>query len=99
MTTVVPGLRTVRFAAGGAECEIGLNEKNAAAFRRKLARFIKHARRAGRGPRRRAGRSAAGRARGAAIGAWANELDIPVSGRGRTPASVVQQHEAATGGG
>jgi hypothetical protein len=27
MTTVVPGLRTVRFAVGGAEYEIGLNKQ------------------------------------------------------------------------
>jgi hypothetical protein len=44
-----PAVETVRFAVGGAEYEIDLNKKNAAAFRRKLAPFIEHARRAGRG--------------------------------------------------
>jgi nucleoid-associated protein Lsr2 len=62
-----PAAETVRFAVGDAEYEIDLNKKNAAAFRRQLAPFVEHARRAGRGPRRRAGRSAAGRDRGAAI--------------------------------
>jgi len=52
-----PADETVRFAVGGAEFEIDLYKKNAAAFHRGLARFIKHARRARRGPRRRAGRS------------------------------------------
>lgn len=94
-----PAVETMRFAVGGAEYEIDLNKKNAAAFRRKLAPFIEHAHRAGRGPRRRAGRSAAGRERGVAIRAWAGERGIAVSARGRIPADVVEQYEAATGGG
>jgi hypothetical protein len=94
-----PAVETVRFSVGGAEYQIDLNKKNAAAFRKKLAPFIEHARRAGRGPRRRAGRSAAGRERGAAIRAWASEQGIAVSARGRIPAGVVEQYEAAAGGG
>jgi len=93
-----PAVETVRFAVGGADYEIDLNKKNAAAFRKKLAPFIEHARRAGRGPRRRAGRPAGGRERGAAIRAWANEQGIPVSDRGRIPAGVVARYDAATGG-
>jgi len=68
-----PAAETVRFAVGGMEYEIDLNKKNATAFRRKLAPFVEHARQARRGPRHRAGRSAAGRERGAAIRAWAAE--------------------------
>jgi hypothetical protein len=94
-----PAAETVRFAVGGAEYEIDLNKKNAAAFRRKLAPFIEHARRAGRRPRRRAGSSAAGRERGAAIRAWAGEQGIAVSARGRIPADVVERYDAATGRG
>jgi nucleoid-associated protein Lsr2 len=94
-----PAVETVRFAVGGAEYEIDLNRKNAAAFRRKLAPFVEHARRDGRGPRRRARRSAVGRERGAAIRAWAAGQGIPVSARGRIPADVVARHEAATAGG
>ena len=90
-----PAVETVRFAVGGAEYEIDLNKKNAAAFRRKLAPFIAHARRAGRRPRRRAGRPAVSRERGAAIRAWANEHGVPVSARGRIPADVVEQYEIA----
>ena len=90
-----PAVETVRFAGGGTEYEIDLNKKNAAAFRRKLAPFIEHARRAGRRPRRRAGRPAVSRERGAAIRAWANEHGVPVSARGRIPADVVEQYEIA----
>ena len=71
-----PAVEMVRFAVGGAEYEIDLNKKNAAAFRRKLAPFIEHARRAGRGPRRRGGRSVASRERSAAIRTWASEQGI-----------------------
>src|SRR5215470_14450774 len=81
-----PAVETVRFAVEGAEYEIDLSKKNAAAFGKKLAPFIEHARRAGRGPRRRGGRSAAGRERSAAIWAWANGHGIAVSARGRIPA-------------
>ena len=48
-----PAAETVRFGLGGAEYEIDLSKKNATAFRRKLAPYIEHARKAGRGPRRR----------------------------------------------
>ena len=93
-----PAAETVRFAVGGAEYEIDLNKKNAAAFRKKLAPFIEHARRAGRGARRRGGRSAAGRERSAAIRAGASEQGIAVHARGRIPADVVERYEAAAGG-
>lgn len=94
-----PAVETVRFAVGGAEYEIDLNKKNAAAFRKKLAPFIEHARRAGPGgPRRRGRRSVAGRERSAAIRAWAGEQGIAVNARGRVPADVVERYEAADGG-
>jgi hypothetical protein len=38
----------VRFGVDGAEYEIDLSKKNAAALRRKLAPFIEHSRKAGR---------------------------------------------------
>ena len=53
-----PADETVRFGLGGAEYEIDLSKKNATAFRRQLAPFIEHARKAGRGQRRRPGRTA-----------------------------------------
>ena len=92
-----PAAETIRFGFSGSEYEIDLSKKNAAAFRKKLAPYIEHARRAGRGPRRRGARALAGRERGAAIRAWAEEQGIAVSARGRIPASVVEQYEAAAG--
>jgi Lsr2 len=91
-----PADETVRFAIGGAAYEIDLRASNAAAFRRQLAPFIAHARRAGRASRRGPGRSASSRERSADIRAWAKDQGITVSERGRIPASVVTQYEAAT---
>jgi hypothetical protein len=93
-----PAEETVRFGVGGAEYEIDLNKKNARAFRRQLAPFIEHARKAGRGQRRWPARTAPGRGRSGDIRAWANGQGIAVSGRGRIPASVVAQYEAAAKG-
>jgi hypothetical protein len=85
---------TVRFGIGAAECEIDLSKKNARALRRRLAPFIDHARKAGRGPRRRPGRPASSRERSGDIRAWAKDHGIAVSDRGRIPARVVDQYEA-----
>ena len=90
-----PADETVRFGLGSAEYEIDLSKKNAAAFRRKIAPFIEHARKAGRGPRRRPARAASSRERSGDIRAWAKDQGIAVSDRGRIPASVVVQYEAA----
>jgi hypothetical protein len=91
-----PADETVRFGVDGSEYEIDLSKKNAVAFRRKLAPFIDHARKAGRGGRRRPGRTASSRERSGDIRAWAKDQGIAVSERGRIPASVVEQYEAAT---
>ena len=89
-----PADETVRFAIGGTAYEIDLNAKNAAAFRRQLAPYIEHARRSG--TRQRPGRTVASRARSADIRAWAKGRGIALSGRGRIPADVVKQYQAAT---
>jgi nucleoid-associated protein Lsr2 len=57
-----------------------------------------HARKVGRGQRRRAGRTASSRERSADIRAWAKDQGITVSDRGRISASVAEQYEAATQG-
>jgi Lsr2 len=93
-----PADETVRFGLGGAEYEIDLSAKNAAAFRRRLAPFTDHARKAGRGSRRRPGRASSSRERGGGIRAWAKGQGIAVSDRGRIPASVVERYEAAAKG-
>jgi len=91
-----PADETVRFAVGGTAYEIDLNKKNARAFRKQLAPFVEHARRAGRGQRR--PQTSSSRRRSGDIRAWTSERGIAVSGRGRIPASVVARYDAATGG-
>ena len=91
-----PADETVRFGLGGAEYEIDLSKKNATAFRKTITPFIEHARKAGRGPARGAARTAANRQRSGDIRAWAKDQGITVSERGRIPASVVEQYQAAT---
>ena len=90
-----PADETVRFGVDGMQYEIDLNKKNARAFRKQLAPFVEHARKAGRGQRR--PRTSSSRQRSGDIRAWANEQGIAVSGRGRIPASVVEQYDAARG--
>jgi nucleoid-associated protein Lsr2 len=92
-----PADETIRFAIGGTEYEIDLSKRHATAFRRKLAPFIEHARKASTGQRR-AGRSAAGRERSGDVRAWAKGQGIAVSARGRIPVSVVAQYQAAVKG-
>jgi hypothetical protein len=72
----------VRFGLASISYEIDLSAKNAAAFRKQLAPFIKHAR-AARGQRRRAERTASSRERSADIRAC--------------PAGVIEQYETAQG--
>jgi len=87
---------TVRFAVGGAEYEIDLSRKNARAFRAGLEPFVEHGRKAGRGTSRRPARPSSARERSSDIRAWAKAEGITISDRGRIPASVVAQYEAAT---
>jgi hypothetical protein len=95
----VPADETVRFGLGGTDYEIDLSTKNADAFRRQLAPFIEHARRTGPGAAAPAlGRTASSRERSAHIRAWAKDQGITVSERGRIPASVAEQYDAATQG-
>jgi len=93
-----PADQTVRFGIGASEYEIDLSEKNAAKLRERLAPFVEHARRVGRGQPRRGARTAVSRQHSAGIRAWATGQGITISERGRIPAAVVAQYEAASGG-
>src|SRR5215831_345087 len=88
-----PADETLRFGLGGTDYEIDLSKKNASKFRRQIAPYLEHARKAGRGQRRRPVRAASSRERSADIRAWAKDRGIPVSERGRIPASVVEQYK------
>ena len=87
---------TLRFALGPAEYEIDLNTANAGRLRAQLAPFVEHARK--RGPGQRPGRSSAARRDSAEVRAWARQHGIKISQRGRIPASVTEQYEAAAPG-
>ena len=93
-----PADETLRFGLGGMDYEIDLSKKNASRFRRQIAPYIDHARKAGRGQRRRPGRTPSSRDRSADIRAWAKDHGITVSERGRIPARVIKEYEAATTG-
>jgi nucleoid-associated protein Lsr2 len=90
-----PAAETLRFAFDGTAYEIDLNAKNGTAFRTQLAPYLEHARKTGRAPARRAGRAASSRQRSGDIRAWAKEHGLAVSDRGRIPASVAEQYQAA----
>ena len=92
-----PAAQTVRFAFEGSDYEIDLSAKNAAAFGKKLAPYLEHARRVGRAPARRPGRTAANRQRSGDIRAWAKEHGLAVNERGSIPTGVVEQYQAAGG--
>ena len=91
-----PAQETVRFGVGGVlPAQVDLIVR-AAAFRRQLAPFIEHARKAGRAQSRRPRRTAASRQRSSDIRAWAKDHGLAISERGRIPASVVAEYQAAT---
>ncbi|ACZ00004.1 histone-like nucleoid-structuring protein Lsr2 [Thermomonospora curvata] len=85
---------TVSFALDGTSYEIDLSGENAKKLRESLRPFVEHARKAGT-TRRRRSRGASSRERSADIRAWAKARGIKVNERGRIPASVVEQYEAA----
>jgi hypothetical protein len=93
-----PAEQTVRYAFDGTDYEIDLNAKNAAAFGKQLAPYIEHARKAGRAQPRRGGRPSVNRQRSGDVRAWAKEHGLAVSERGRIPASVLEQYQAAANG-
>lgn len=90
-----PAQETVRFGLGLAEYEIDLNAANASRFRAQLAPFADHARKLGRGQPGRPARPSA-RRNSAEVRAWAREHGMEISERGRIPASVTEQYEAAS---
>jgi hypothetical protein len=91
-----PANETMRFGLDGSDYEIDLSKKNADRFRKAVTPFIGHARRVtSRGQAVRGSRIASTRQRSSEIRTWAKEHGISVSERGRIPATVVEQYEAA----
>jgi hypothetical protein len=93
---------TLSFALDGAAYEIDLSSANADKFRDAVAPYVAAARKAGRAGSRSNGargnrRATSGERRGRAadIRAWARTKGVEVSERGRIPARVVEQYDAA----
>ncbi|MUL41623.1 Lsr2 family protein [Streptomonospora sp. PA3] len=89
---------TVSFSLDGRSYEIDLNSGNAESLRKALAPFVESARKA---PRRKSAavsrpKTRSGdRERTAAIRAWAKQQGKPVNDRGRIPASIIAEYDAA----
>ncbi|MFD0685823.1 histone-like nucleoid-structuring protein Lsr2 [Actinomadura fibrosa] len=86
---------TVAFSIDGASYEIDLSGANAKKLRDSLQPFVEKSRKAGTVTRRRRQRGASSRERSAEIRAWAKNNGIKVNERGRIPATVIEQYEAA----
>jgi hypothetical protein len=89
---------TVRFGLDGTEYEIDLSAAHSEELRQALGRYIGHARRTG-GTARSATRS---RRTSAAVDTakvreWAKGKGIEVKDRGRVPADILEQYNAAAG--
>lgn len=87
---------TIQFAYRGTNYTIDLTADEAAAFDAALSSYIANATQQGRArsTRKAAGRSASGDAK--AIREWAQAQGIDVPARGRIPAELREQYEAAT---
>ena len=96
---------TVTFGLDGATYEIDLSKKNAAAFRKSLARYVDAARRStasSRSTRRKAAPSTNGSKPKRdfdilQLREWAGANKVAVPARGRIPNSVVEQYKQAGG--
>ena len=87
---------TVTFGLDGVSYEIDLSSGNAGKLRNELAQYVEHARKTTAAPaRRRRTRSGAGREQSARIREWAKQHGKKISERGRIPAEIVAEYEAA----
>jgi hypothetical protein len=90
---------TVLFGLDGTQYEIDLSSGHARELREQLDLYVRKARKVA-GPASRAGRGSrtgANDARNKEIRDWAREKGLDVNERGRIPAGIVSQFEAATG--
>jgi hypothetical protein len=85
---------TLRFGYSGVDYEIDLNQRHADEFANAIAPYIEAARKVS---ARRSGRGAARPARHnqSDVREWARAQGLKVSDRGRIPAEVMNQYEAA----
>jgi sRNA-binding protein len=86
---------TVTFGLDGVSYEIDLSSGNAGKLRKDLTQYVEHSRKASAPARRRRARSGAGREQSARIREWAKSRGFKVNERGRIPANIVAEYEAA----
>ena len=87
---------TLQFSLGGSAYEVDVCGKHAQQIRDGLEPFVAHARKTSpASSSRRRQRTAAGRDQTASVRSWAKDHGIQVNERGRIPASVVKEYEAA----
>jgi Lsr2 len=94
----IEGNETVSFGFDGASYEIDVCSAHAKELHDTFAVYAVHARRASSAPgggRRRKARTGPGRERSSEIRAWARQRGHKVSERGRIPASIISEYEAA----
>jgi len=94
-------VETVTFALDGTSYDIDLSASNAAKLRDSLAKYVAHARKAGRSGATRTGARAArsstrpDREQTQAIREWARKNGHKVNDRGRVPGQIVDAYNAA----
>ena len=87
---------TVQFSLGSTAYEVDVCAKHAQQIREGLEPFVANARRAGTSTTtRRRPRTAGARQQTASIRTWAKDRGMQVNERGRIPANVVKEYEAA----
>jgi hypothetical protein len=95
----IAGNETVSFAFDGTSYEIDVCSAHAKELQDSFGPYAEHGRRIGSagaaGRRRGRARSGPGRERSSEIRAWARQRGHKVSERGRIPASIIQEYEAA----
>ena len=85
--------QTITFAYQGIHYEIDLSEKNAKRFDKAMSPFVAAARRVGSRPQR--SKAVAAAPDNKAVRKWAQSNGIEVSDRGRVPAHIIEQYQAA----
>jgi hypothetical protein len=90
----VDAQETLQFSLGNAAYEVDVCAKHAQQLREGLEPFVTHGRKVGGNARRRQ-RAGTDRQQTADIRSWAKDHGIHVNDRGRIPASVTKEYEAA----
>jgi hypothetical protein len=98
-----PAAETLRFALDGVDYEIDVHAGHASELRTSLEKYVRHARRLGRGHMVTSARTGlrlpvrSDRAQSQAIRDWARRKGIDLNDRGRIPQRVAQRFEAEVG--